>query len=97
MKKNPNLRKNRGKYNKSTGRDYKRENERYKSKPEQIKKRSERNKARQKMIKAGVVKKGDGKVVDHKDGNTSNNSRKNLRVQSQSASSRQPRMKRKRK
>lgn len=95
MKKNPNLRKNRGPYNKSTGRDYQKENEQYKSKPEQIRKRSERNKARRQMIKAGLVKKGDGKVVDHKDGNTSNNSRKNLRVQSRTASSRQPRMKRK--
>jgi len=33
------------------------------------------------MEKAGVVRKGDGKDVDHKDRNPNNNSRKNLRVQ----------------
>ena len=95
MKKNPNLRKNRKPYNKSTGRDYKKENDQYKSKPVQKKKRAERNAARRKLMKAGVVKKGDGKAVDHKDGNTANNSRKNLRIQSASASSRQPRKKKK--
>jgi hypothetical protein len=36
--------------------------------------------ARAKMIKAGVAKRGDGKDVDHKDKNTANNSRSNLRV-----------------
>lgn len=33
------------------------------------------------MEKAGIVHKGDGKDVDHKDSNPTNNSRKNLRVQ----------------
>ena len=45
-------------------RDYKKENI-YKAKPEQIKMRVERNKARRIMMKAGKVKKGDGKAVDH--------------------------------
>lgn len=42
---------------------------RYNSKPEQIKKREGRNKARRWMIKAGKAHKGDGKDVEHKDGN----------------------------
>lgn len=54
----------------------------YNSSPEQKKRRAERNAARRKMEKAGKVKKGDGKDVDHKDMNTSHNSNGNLRVQS---------------
>lgn len=57
----------------------------YNSSPEQKKRRAERNAARRKMVKAGAVKKGDGKEVDHKDKNTSNNSRSNLRVRGKSA------------
>ena len=34
------------------------------------------------MEKKGLVRKGDGKDVDHKDRNTSNNKAKNLRVTS---------------
>lgn len=56
----------------------------YNSKPEQVKRRAERNKARRMMIKLGVVRKGDGKDVDHKDHNTANMKRSNLRVQSAS-------------
>lgn len=52
----------------------------YNSKPEQIKRRSERNKARAKLIKQGRVRKGDGKDVDHRNGNTSDESVGNLRV-----------------
>ena len=37
----------------------------YNSTPENIKKRDLRNKARAKFMKAGLVKKGDGKDVDH--------------------------------
>lgn len=47
-------------------RDYKKEVERYTSKPEVKKKRAEQNAARRELMKAGVVKKGDGKDVDHK-------------------------------
>ena len=65
-------------------RNYKREYQKYHSKPLQIKKRASRNKARRLLIKQGKVRKGDGKDVDHKDGNASNNSPKNLRVQSKS-------------
>ena len=56
-------------------RNYKQENK-YKSKP----KHTQRNAARTKLMKAGLVKKGDGKDVDHKNRRTSNNSKSNLRV-----------------
>lgn len=54
----------------------------YNSKPEQKKRRAQRNAARAKMMKAGKVRKGDGKDVAHKDNNPHNNSRSNLAVQS---------------
>lgn len=56
----------------------------YNSKPEQKKRRAARNAARRKMIKAGKARKGDGKDVDHKDGNPRNNSSSNLRMRSKS-------------
>lgn len=40
-----------------------------------------RNAARRKMIKAGKVRKGDGKDVAHSDGNPKNNKMRNLLVQ----------------
>jgi len=61
-------------------RDYKREYAIYHGKPEQIKRRAGRNKARRLMKRAGLVKKGDGKDVHHKDHNTLNSSRSNLSV-----------------
>ena len=63
-------------------RDYKREYEQYHSKPEQKKRRAGRNRARRIMTMLKRVKKGDGKDVHHKDGDPTNNSRKNLRVES---------------
>ena len=42
--------------------------------------RAARNKNRKKAEKKGKVRKGDGRHIDHKDGNPRNNSRKNLRV-----------------
>ena len=63
-------------------RDYKKENKVTKSKPENIEKRVKRNAARRMFECLGLVKKGDGKHVDHKKplskGGT--NKRKNLRV-----------------
>lgn len=56
----------------------------YNSTEEQKERRAQRNAARRKMEKAGKVRKGDGRDVDHKDMNTANNSTKNLRVQSRS-------------
>ena len=56
----------------------------YEQKPEIIKKRTARNKARAMLMKEGIVKKGDGKDVDHKQplskGGATN--RSNLRVKS---------------
>tara|TARA_B100000470_G_scaffold137618_1_gene106682 strand:+ start:106 stop:348 length:243 start_codon:yes stop_codon:yes gene_type:complete len=44
-----------------------------------------RKRARRMLEGSGSAKPGDGKDVDHKDGNPSNNSRKNLRMRSKSA------------
>ena len=63
-------------------RDYKRENRVTKSKPKNIAKRVARNKARRMLIREGLVKKGDGKHVDHKVplSKGGSNKRSNLRV-----------------
>lgn len=61
-------------------RDYAKEYRDYQGTPEQIKRRAGRNKARRLMIKAGKVRKGDGKDVDHKNHNTLDNRAKNLRI-----------------
>jgi hypothetical protein len=69
-------------YQKNGKRDYKKQNEKYDSRPSVKKDRASRNAARKTMSKAGKVRKGDGKDVDHKDGNPRNNKSKNLRVMS---------------
>jgi hypothetical protein len=46
-------------------RNYEMEYANYQGQPEQIKKRAQRNAARAKLMKAGKVKKGDGKDVAH--------------------------------
>lgn len=56
----------------------------YNAKPIQVKRRTERNASRAEMVKAGKVSKGDGKDVDHKNHNTADKSKGNLRVQSKS-------------
>lgn len=61
-------------------RNYKKEYDNYHSKPEQRANRSKRVLARRKMMEKGKVSKGDGKDVDHKNGNPQDNSDKNLRV-----------------
>ena len=61
-------------------RDYRKEYDEYHSRPEQRANRSKRVLARRKLEKEGRVSKGDGKDVDHKDGNAQNNSDSNLRV-----------------
>jgi hypothetical protein len=66
----------------------------YNSKPEQKKRRAKRNAARAKMMKAGKVKKGDGKDVAHLDNNPRNNSHRNLAVQSKAKNRSFPRNKR---
>lgn len=67
-------------------RNYRREYDTYQGKPEQIKKRDTRNAARAKMVKAGKVKKGDGKDVAHIVALDKGGSNKTgLRVESKSA------------
>jgi hypothetical protein len=65
-------------------RNYRKEYDNYHSKPEQRKNRSKRVLARRLMMKLGRVRKGDGKDVDHKDGNPKNNGKHNLRVRNKS-------------
>ena len=62
-------------------------------KPLRVKKRAKRNQARRIALKAGLVKKGDSKDVDHKDGNAMNNKRSNLTVKSASKNRSYPRTK----
>jgi hypothetical protein len=66
------------------GRNYRKEYDNYHAKQEQRKNRSKRVLARRLMMKLGKVKKGDGKDVDHKDGNPKNNGKHNLRVRDKS-------------
>ena len=65
-------------------RDYEKEYATYHSSPKQKRRRAQRNAARRKMVKAGRVRKGDGKDVDHKNHDTASNGMSNLRVMSKS-------------
>tara|TARA_R110000823_G_C15939314_1_gene500270 strand:+ start:1699 stop:1956 length:258 start_codon:yes stop_codon:yes gene_type:complete len=65
-------------------RNYRKEYDNYQGKPEQIKKRGERVKARRLTEKEGRVHKGDKKDVAHKNNDTSDNSKSNRGVQSES-------------
>lgn len=67
-----------------TVRDYKREYAIYHGKPKEIKRRAQRNKSRRTMARAGLVHKGDGMDVDHKDHNVFNQKRSNFRIMSKS-------------
>ena len=64
-------------------RNYRAEYSSYHSKPKQKKDRAGRNAARRAMVKAGVVRRGDNKDIDHKNRNPRQNNRSNLRVTSQ--------------
>lgn len=68
-------------------RPYKKEYEQYHSSEEQKKNRAKRNAARRKLKKAGRVRKGDGKDVDHKTpiSKGGSNGNGNLRVVSKSS------------
>lgn len=61
-------------------RNYKEEYKRYQSSTSSKKDRASRNKIRRRLLASGRVKKGDGKDIDHKDGNPRNNSSNNIRV-----------------
>ena len=75
------------------GRDYKKEYENYHSSPKQKKRRAARNKARSLLEKKGLVHKGDGKDVHHKDGDPSNFKLSKLSVQKPSSNRSFPRNK----
>lgn len=72
-------------------RNLRKEYDNYQGTPEQRKRNDERKKTRRLMEKLGKVKKGDGKDVDHINGNTKDLSKKNLRVISPSANRSFPR------
>ena len=61
-------------------RNYKNEYAKYQGTPAQKKKRASRNAARNALKKVGVVKKGDNKDVNHRNGNPLDNRAKNLQV-----------------
>ena len=63
-------------------RNYREEYRNYQGKPQQKKNRAKRNAARARLMAEGAVHKGDGKDVDHKDGNPQNNSTSNLAITS---------------
>ena len=69
-------------------RDYEKEYREYHGTPEQKKNRASRNAARNKAMKQGRVRKGDGKEIDHRDGNPRNNSPSNLQVMTRTANRR---------
>jgi len=75
-----------------TTRNYKRERQ-LQSTPSELKKNAARKAARRKLEKQGKVRKGDGKDVDHKDGNPRNNASSNLRVRTPSSNRSFPRNK----
>lgn len=57
---------------------------RYQQRPEQREKNKARLKARRLMIKAGKAKRHDGKDIDHKNGNATDNRPSNLRIMDRS-------------
>ena len=73
-------------------RKYKQE-AKYHATAEQKKKRAARNKARRAAIKAGKVRKGDGKDVHHKNGRPKDNRKKNISIKSASKNRSFPRNK----
>ena len=78
-------------------RNYRKEYDNYHSSEKEKKKRASRNAARRASIKAGKSKKGDGRDVHHKDGNSRNNKKGNLVSRSASSNRSYPRTKRARK
>lgn len=66
-------------------RDYDKEYAQYHGTPAQKKARASRNAARREEAKAGRVRKGDGKEVDHVDGNPLNNAKSNRQILSRKA------------
>lgn len=65
-------------------RDFRDEYKKFQSSPKAKKDRAARNKARREAEKEGRVSKGDGKDINHKDGNPRNGAKSNLEVVSKS-------------
>lgn len=65
-------------------RDYDEEYRKYHKSAKSKKDRASRNNARRAAEREGRARKGDGKDIDHKDGNPRNNSKGNLRLVSRS-------------
>jgi len=63
-----------------TAEGYRHEYDKYQSSEEAKKDRASRNSARRSALRSGLVHKGDGKDVDHKNSNPRQNGRRNLRV-----------------
>jgi hypothetical protein len=61
-------------------RNYKDEYKKFQSSTKSKKDRASRNKVRRAALRTGRVTKGDGRDIDHVDGNPRNNSNKNLKV-----------------
>jgi len=74
-------------------RNYRKEYDNYQGSDKQKKRRAQRNKSRREAMRKGRVRLGDGKDIDHKDGNPKNQSGSNLRVQSKSTNRSFPRNK----
>ena len=72
-------------------RNYKNEYAKNQGTPAQKKKRASRNAARNALKKVGVVKKGDNKDVNHRNGNPLDNRAKNLQVTTKRANRSFPR------
>ena len=72
-------------------RNYKNEYKKYQGTTVQKKKRASRNAARNTLKKAGIVKKGDGKDVNHRNSNPMDNRAKNLSVTTKRANRSFPR------
>jgi len=66
-------------------RNLRKEYDNYQGTPEQRKRNDARKTARRLMEKLGKVKKGDGKDVDHSNGNPKDNRSSNLKVKAPSA------------
>jgi len=72
-------------------RNYRNEYDKYQGTAQQKKNRAGRNAARRTLTKVGVVKKGDGKDINHRNGNPRDNSKKNLQVTTKRANRSFPR------
>tara|TARA_Y100000004_G_C8755291_1_gene344179 strand:+ start:184 stop:429 length:246 start_codon:yes stop_codon:yes gene_type:complete len=66
------------------GRNYQQEYAKYQGTPAQKKRRAMRNKVRRRALREGLVTKGSGFDIHHRDGNPMNTKRSNLVVQHRS-------------